>query len=52
MSDEPSPTTRRGKDDFDKKFTPTGTMLLMALFIVITALAWASIYFGELLAKR
>ena len=52
MSDQPSPTTRRGRDDFDKKFTPTGTMLLMALFIVITALAWASIYFGDLLAKR
>jgi hypothetical protein len=52
MSEEAPRAPRRGKDDFDKKFTPTGTMFLMALYIIIIAAAWGSVYFGELLARR
>ncbi len=47
-----TPQKRRGKDDFDRKFSPTGTMFLMAVYIIIIAAAWASVYFGELLARR
>jgi len=52
MSEDTPHAPRRGKDDFDKKFAPSGTLFLMTLYILVIALAWGSVYFGELLARR
>jgi hypothetical protein len=36
----------------DEEFTPRGTIVLMFLYALVFAAAWASVYFGELLARR
>jgi hypothetical protein len=38
--------------EFDRRFTPVATMVLMLGYIVIFALLWGSVYFFELLARR
>jgi hypothetical protein len=36
----------------EEEFTPKGTIVLMILYALVFAAAWASVYFGELLARR
>jgi len=36
----------------EENFSPRGTMVLMVLYALVFAAAWASVYFGELLARR
>ncbi len=52
MADENPQVPHRKKDDFDRKFTPTGTLLLMALYILTIGVAWGYVYFADLLARR
>ena len=36
----------------EEEFTPKGTIVLMILYALVFAAGWASVYFGELLARR
>ena len=36
----------------EEKFSPRGTMVLMVLYALTFAIAWASVYFGELLPRK
>lgn len=36
----------------EEEFTPRGTLVLMILYALTFAAAWASVYFGELLTRR
>ena len=43
---------QKPKPPADENFEPKGTLVLMILYALIFAAAWASVYFGELLARR
>ena len=36
----------------EEEFVPRGSMFLTVAYIIVFAIAWGSIYFGELLARR
>jgi hypothetical protein len=36
----------------EEEFSPRGTIVLMILYALVLAGGWASVYFGELLARR
>ena len=36
----------------DHNFKPVGTMIIMVIYILVFAVAWGSVYFGQLLARR
>lgn len=36
----------------EENFSPRGTMVLMVLYAMVFAAAWAFVYFGSLLARR
>jgi hypothetical protein len=46
------PSAGQSEAEFDRKFTPVATMVLMLGYIIIFALLWGSVYFFELLARR
>ena len=36
----------------EEEFVPRGSMFLTVAYIIVFAIAWGSVYFGELLARR
>ena len=40
------------QEEAAETFVPKGTMFLMVMYIIVFALAWGSVYFFELLARR
>jgi hypothetical protein len=51
MADQ-NPNTLGDDSHEDEHFEPKGTMVLMIGMVLLFALGWGYVYFGELLARR
>ncbi len=39
-------------EEEEEEFVPRGSMFLTVAYIIVFAIAWGTVYFGELLARR